>query len=150
MTSNQKKFNLRSLFKDKRERPISFFLSFFFFFFISSSFWRVIEIAMGGSYKGNSSGHRGRPYGLMLLVAFGAALIGVMVLNKLRERRIFDLLVQQKDRDLISLQLFLQVNPSLLSLSNAICSLLVTSPCTPRMKHHASFFFFFFFINSFL
>ncbi|GMY10043.1 glutamic acid-rich protein-like [Fagus crenata] len=63
---------------------------------------------MGGSYKGNSSGHRGRPYGLMLLVAFGAALIGVMVLHKLRERRIFDLLVQQKDRDLISLQLFLQ------------------------------------------
>jgi hypothetical protein len=116
MTSNQKNFNLRSLFKDKRERPISFFLSSSFFLLVLH--FGVIEIAMGGSYKGNSSGHRGRPYGLMLLVAFGAALIGVMVLHKLRERRIFDLLVQQKDRDLISLQLFLQVNPSLsLSLS---------------------------------
>ncbi|XP_042971848.1 uncharacterized protein LOC122303924 [Carya illinoinensis] len=68
-------------------------------------------MAMGGSYKGNagnSCGHRGRPYGLMLLLAFGAALLGVMVLHKLRERRIFNLLVKERDRDLISLQLLLQ------------------------------------------
>ncbi|KAF5481207.1 hypothetical protein F2P56_001876 [Juglans regia] len=67
-------------------------------------------MAMGGSYKGNGSscGHRGRPYGLMLLLAFGAALLGVMVLHKLRERRIFNLLLKEKDRDLISLQLLLQ------------------------------------------
>ncbi|XP_075672051.1 uncharacterized protein LOC142641501 [Castanea sativa] len=70
---------------------------------------------MGGSYhKGNSNtnggghSHRGKPYGLMLLLAFGAALLGVMLLHKLRERRIFNLLVQEKDQELISFQLLLQ------------------------------------------
>ncbi|KAL0001859.1 hypothetical protein SO802_015640 [Lithocarpus litseifolius] len=75
---------------------------------------------MGGSYhKGNSNtnggghshrdhSHRGKPYGLMLLLAFGAALLGVMVLHKLRERRIFYLLVHEKDQELISFQLLLQ------------------------------------------
>ncbi|KAK6241641.1 hypothetical protein QQP08_008998 [Theobroma cacao] len=66
-------------------------------------------MAMGGvSHKGNGNSNRGRPYGLMLLVAFGAALLGVMVLHKLRERRIFNLLVEDKNRQLISLQLLLQ------------------------------------------
>ncbi|OMO96396.1 putative micronuclear linker histone polyprotein [Corchorus capsularis] len=66
---------------------------------------------MGGiSHKGNGNGgsNRGRPYGVMLLLAFGAALLGVMVLHKLRERRIFNLLVEEKNRQLISLQLLLQ------------------------------------------
>ena len=67
-------------------------------------------MAIGGgliSRKGN--GHRGRPYGLMLLLAFGAALVGVMAVHKLRERRIFNLLVEEKNRQLISFQLLLQV-----------------------------------------
>ncbi|KAJ9686654.1 hypothetical protein PVL29_015498 [Vitis rotundifolia] len=44
----------------------------------------------------------------MLILAFGAAVLGVMVINKLRDRRIFNLLVKEKDRQLISLQLHLQ------------------------------------------
>ncbi|KAL5581915.1 hypothetical protein UlMin_014357 [Ulmus minor] len=60
--------------------------------------------------KGNGSGSssRGRAYGMMLLVAFGAALLGVMILHKLRERRIFNLLIKDKDRQLFSLHLLLQ------------------------------------------
>lgn len=62
-----------------------------------------------GSFKGNLGGaQRGRPYGMMLLLAFGAALIGVMALHKLRERRISNLLLKDKDRELFSLQLLLQ------------------------------------------
>jgi hypothetical protein len=88
-------------------------------------------MAAGGAHKGNGNGNRGRPYGLMLLLAFGAALLGVMVLHKFRERRIFNLLVKEKDRELMSLQLILQVPPSpptslslSLSLSHA-CMLLL-------------------------
>ncbi|XP_022742418.1 LOW QUALITY PROTEIN: dentin matrix acidic phosphoprotein 1-like [Durio zibethinus] len=60
------------------------------------------------SHKGNGNGYRGRPYGLMLLLAFGAALLGVIALHKLRERRIFNLLVEEKSRQLISPQLLLR------------------------------------------
>ncbi|XVF01919.1 hypothetical protein REPUB_Repub04eG0131300 [Reevesia pubescens] len=63
-------------------------------------------MAMGG--KGHGNGQRGRPYGLTLLLAFGVALLGVMALHKLRERRILNLLVEDKSRQLISLQLLLQ------------------------------------------
>ncbi|KAJ6360967.1 hypothetical protein OIU77_004903 [Salix suchowensis] len=66
-------------------------------------------MATGGSHIGSGNGNRGKPYGLILLLAFGAALLGVMVLHKLRERRIFNLLVEEKDQELISLQLLLQV-----------------------------------------
>ncbi|MBA0649112.1 hypothetical protein Goklo_016716 [Gossypium klotzschianum] len=77
---------------------------------------------MGGgllSHKGNGSGsgHKGRPYVLMLLLAFGAALLGVMVLHKFRERRIFNLLIEDKNRQLLSLQLLLQVH-ALLNFNN--------------------------------
>ncbi|KAJ4849197.1 hypothetical protein Tsubulata_037082 [Turnera subulata] len=66
-------------------------------------------MAGAGSHKGmGSNGNRGKPYGLMLLLAFGAALLGVMVIHKLRERRIFNLLVKERDNEIISLQLFLQ------------------------------------------
>ncbi|KAL5797659.1 hypothetical protein ACOSQ2_002479 [Xanthoceras sorbifolium] len=65
-------------------------------------------MAMGGSHKAMNNGSRGRRYGLMLLLAFGAAFFGVMVLHKLRERRIFSLLVNEKDHQLFSLQLLLQ------------------------------------------
>ncbi|KAB5512803.1 hypothetical protein DKX38_029831 [Salix brachista] len=69
-------------------------------------------MAAGGGHKGIGNGNRGRPYGLMLVLAFGAALLGVMVLHKFRERRIFNLLIKEKDRELMSLQLILQVPPS--------------------------------------
>ncbi|OWM78618.1 GRIP and coiled-coil domain-containing protein 2-like [Punica granatum] len=69
-------------------------------------------MAVGGYHiKGSSGGgqrERGRPYGLMLLLAFGAALLGVMALHKLRERRIHHLLLKDKDRELFSLHLLLQ------------------------------------------
>nr|GMD33454.1 microtubule-associated protein futsch-like [Ipomoea batatas]GMD35102.1 microtubule-associated protein futsch-like [Ipomoea batatas] len=42
------------------------------------------------------------------MLAFGAAIFGVMILHKLRERRIYNLLVQEKDHQLHSLQLLLQ------------------------------------------
>ncbi|XP_050208114.1 uncharacterized protein LOC126657467 [Mercurialis annua] len=64
---------------------------------------------MGGgssSYKANNT--RMKPYGVMLLLAFGASLLGVMVIHKLRERRIFNLVIKDKDNQLLSLQLLLQ------------------------------------------
>lgn len=61
---------------------------------------------MKGHFHNN--GGRGRSYGLLLLVAFGFAILGVMVLHKLRERRIVTLLVKEKDHQLITLQLLLQ------------------------------------------
>ncbi|XP_019159135.1 PREDICTED: eukaryotic translation initiation factor 5B-like [Ipomoea nil] len=57
---------------------------------------------------GHGNGSRGRSYGLLLMLAFGAAIFGVMILHKLRERRIYNLLVQEKDHQLQSLQLLLQ------------------------------------------
>ncbi|KAB5513021.1 hypothetical protein DKX38_030049 [Salix brachista] len=69
-------------------------------------------MAAGGGHKGIGNGNRGRPYGLMLVLAFGAALLGVMVLHKFREKRIFNLLIKEKDRELMSLHLILQVPPS--------------------------------------
>ena len=66
-----------------------------------------------GNTGGGGGGGRGRSYGLMLMLAFGAALFGVMVVHKLRDRRIVNLLVKEKDRQLISLQLLLQVSPHL-------------------------------------
>ncbi|XP_057488224.1 uncharacterized protein LOC130774219 [Actinidia eriantha] len=52
--------------------------------------------------------NRGRQYGLMLFVSFGAAIFGVMLLHKLREGRIFNLLVQEKDNQLVYLHRLLQ------------------------------------------
>ncbi|KAE8700492.1 hypothetical protein F3Y22_tig00110556pilonHSYRG00114 [Hibiscus syriacus] len=65
---------------------------------------------MGGltSHKENGNGHKGRPYGFMLLLAFGTALFGVLVLHKLRERHIFNLVIEDMNRQLLSLQLLLQ------------------------------------------
>ncbi|KAK1568606.1 hypothetical protein Q3G72_026572 [Acer saccharum] len=68
-------------------------------------------MAIGGSHnKGmmNNNGSRGRSYRLMMLLAFGAALFGVMLLHKLRERRIFTLIVKEKDHQLFSLHFLLQ------------------------------------------
>ncbi|KAL1325127.1 hypothetical protein HN51_035224 [Arachis hypogaea] len=62
----------------------------------------------GGGGGSHSHSHRGRPYALMLLIAFGAALLGVMLLHKLRERRIYTLILKDKDHQLLSLKLLLQ------------------------------------------
>ncbi|XP_061359015.1 uncharacterized protein LOC133303151 [Gastrolobium bilobum] len=61
-----------------------------------------------GFHSSNGGNNRGRPYVLILLITFGVALLGVMVLHKLRERRIYNLVVKEKDHQLLALQLFLQ------------------------------------------
>lgn len=60
-----------------------------------------------------NTGSKGRSYGLLLLLAFSAAVFGVMTLHKLRDRRICSLFVKEKDRELNTLQLLLQVSPPL-------------------------------------
>ncbi|KAK1393294.1 hypothetical protein POM88_012350 [Heracleum sosnowskyi] len=73
-------------------------------------------MGVGGGLKGHStqnssgSGRAGRPYGWMLLlfIAFGALLFGVIALHKLRERRVFDLVIKDKDLQLHSLHSHLQ------------------------------------------
>ncbi|KAL2640794.1 hypothetical protein GLYMA_06G297400v4 [Glycine max] len=61
-----------------------------------------------GVHSSSGGSHRGRPYVLVLLITFGIALLGVMVLHKLRERRICTLLVKEKDQQILALQLLLQ------------------------------------------
>ncbi|KAE9616851.1 hypothetical protein Lal_00034476 [Lupinus albus] len=61
-----------------------------------------------GLHSSSGGSQRGRPFVLILLIIFGAAILGVMVLHKLRERRIYTLLVKDKDRQLLSLQLLFQ------------------------------------------
>ncbi|XP_021862827.1 uncharacterized protein [Spinacia oleracea] len=71
---------------------------------------------MGSSIKNNNSHNHGhshsqrgnKPYALVLLLAFGAAILGIMVLHKLREKRIFTLLVKEKDHELLTLHLLYQ------------------------------------------
>nr|DAD20812.1 TPA_asm: hypothetical protein HUJ06_022275 [Nelumbo nucifera] len=59
-----------------------------------------------GRQKGNGVAPK-EPYAMMLLLAFGAAALGVMVLHKLRERRIFNLVVRDQTA-IMSLHLLLQ------------------------------------------
>ncbi|KAJ8568932.1 hypothetical protein K7X08_032669 [Anisodus acutangulus] len=54
------------------------------------------------------SQNTGRSYGLVLLLTFGAAIFGVMTLHKLRDRRICNRFIQEKDRELDGLKLLLQ------------------------------------------
>ncbi|XP_068644999.1 uncharacterized protein [Aristolochia californica] len=56
----------------------------------------------------SSSNNRSRAYGMMLLLAFGAAVFGVLILHKLRERRLLNILIKDKDRDILALQLLLR------------------------------------------
>jgi len=65
----------------------------------------------------NGGSQRGRPYVLILLMTFGVALLGVMVLHRFREKRIYNLLVNQKDHQLLTLQVLLQVSYSLFLLN---------------------------------
>ncbi|XP_008805851.2 dentin sialophosphoprotein-like [Phoenix dactylifera] len=53
--------------------------------------------------------YRKRPYGmLLLLLALCAALLSVVLLHKMRERRVFSLLLQDRDQQLLALELILQ------------------------------------------
>ncbi|KAK4727393.1 hypothetical protein R3W88_032310 [Solanum pinnatisectum] len=67
-------------------------------------------MAKWGSMKGHMQRHnRGRTtYAVLLLLAFGVAIFGAIILHKLRERRIFNLLVKDKQIELIHLKLLLQ------------------------------------------
>ncbi|XP_055823342.1 uncharacterized protein LOC129891891 [Solanum dulcamara] len=54
------------------------------------------------------SQNTGRSYGVLLLLAFGAAVFGVMTLHKLRDRRICNHFIKEKDRELDGLKLLFQ------------------------------------------
>ncbi|XP_010921996.1 uncharacterized protein [Elaeis guineensis] len=52
--------------------------------------------------------NRKRPYGMLLLLALSTAVLGVVLLHKMRERRVFSLLLQDRDQQLLALELLLQ------------------------------------------
>ncbi|XP_047323037.1 putative uncharacterized protein DDB_G0290989 [Impatiens glandulifera] len=62
--------------------------------------------------KGHPINHikntRARRYVVMLLLAFAAAVGGVMILHMFRERRIFSILLKDKDAQIITLQFLIQ------------------------------------------
>ncbi|GAB2274824.1 hypothetical protein Dimus_009598 [Dionaea muscipula] len=62
----------------------------------------------GGGGNGGNGHQRGRPYAVILLLAFGAAFLAVMVLHKLREQRVIAMVVTEKDQQLIALHSLLQ------------------------------------------
>lgn len=66
------------------------------------------RVLLAGGVGGGS-----RSYGLMLMFAFafGAAVFGVMTLHKLKERRLFNLVLKDKELHLNSLHFHLQVYP---------------------------------------
>jgi hypothetical protein len=49
------------------------------------------------------------PYLLLLLLAIGAATLSVSVLHKMRERRLLSVLLQEREQQLMSLQVRLEV-----------------------------------------
>ena len=53
--------------------------------------------------------NRKKSYGLLLLLALGAAFLSVIVLQKLRERRVLGLLLQDREHELLAFELHLQV-----------------------------------------
>lgn len=55
------------------------------------------------------SQNTGRSYGVVLLLAFGAAVFGIMTLHKLRDRRVCNLFVKEKESELDGLKHLLQV-----------------------------------------
>jgi hypothetical protein len=64
------------------------------------------------SSAGSSNNGKKRPYALLLILALGAAVLSVVILQKMRERRVFGILLQERDSQLLSLQLLLEVMPS--------------------------------------
>ncbi|KAK7290924.1 hypothetical protein RIF29_05712 [Crotalaria pallida] len=61
-----------------------------------------------GVKSSNGGTHRAKLYALMLMLAFGGALLGTMLLHKFREKPVSNLVFQDKDNMLLSLQLLLQ------------------------------------------
>jgi hypothetical protein len=55
------------------------------------------------------SSKRVPPYLLLVLLAVGAAAVSVGILHKMRERRVLAVLVQERDQQLISFQVLLEV-----------------------------------------
>jgi hypothetical protein len=74
----------------------------------------------------NGGNQRGKPILLILLMIFGAALLGVMVLHRFREKRIYNLIVKEKDHQLLVLQVLLQVQLLSLSLSLSQTAVLIS------------------------
>ncbi|PKU76893.1 intracellular protein transport protein USO1-like [Dendrobium catenatum] len=54
------------------------------------------------------SNNRKRPYGLLLLLALGMAVMCAVVLHQLREGRVLSLLIQEREQKLATLQILLQ------------------------------------------
>lgn len=77
--------------------------------------WAMKKDMDGSKYrsKGYAMAIAGKklPYVLLLLLAFAAAALSVVVLHKARERRAFAGLLQERDRQLISLRIQLHVWP---------------------------------------
>ncbi|OIW12081.1 hypothetical protein TanjilG_15321 [Lupinus angustifolius] len=62
-----------------------------------------------GMYRGNGDNHRAKLYALMLMLAFGGALLGTMMLHQIREKKSgYNLVVKDKENEILSLQLLLQ------------------------------------------
>uniref|UniRef100_A0A0D9WA31 Uncharacterized protein n=1 Tax=Leersia perrieri TaxID=77586 RepID=A0A0D9WA31_9ORYZ len=61
-----------------------------------------------GYTMGISNNKKPPPYLLLLLLALGAAGLSVGILHKMRERRVFAILLQERDQQLLSLQALLQ------------------------------------------
>ena len=49
------------------------------------------------------------PYLLLVLLAIGAAAVSVGILHKMRERRVLGVLLQERDQQLLSFQVLLEV-----------------------------------------
>ncbi|KAI4378301.1 hypothetical protein MLD38_015796 [Melastoma candidum] len=62
------------------------------------------QMAMLGNNKGMHLKYRGKPFGLLVLLALSAAVFGVMTVHKLREKRALSILLVEKDRELYDLQ----------------------------------------------
>ncbi|CAL9131037.1 unnamed protein product [Musa textilis] len=70
-----------------------------------------MRLASRSLHKGTvmAGKNRKKSYGLLLLLlALGAALLSVIVLQKLRERRVLGLLLQDRERELLAFELLLQ------------------------------------------
>ncbi|KAI4341064.1 hypothetical protein MLD38_025835 [Melastoma candidum] len=61
-----------------------------------------------GSFNRMRLQHREKSLGLMLLLAFSAALFGVMAVQKLREKSVLNVLLKEKDKELSAFQMLLQ------------------------------------------
>jgi hypothetical protein len=62
--------------------------------------------------RGHAMGNNNKkvpPYLLLVLLAIGAAALSVGILHKMRERRVLTVLLDERDQQLISLQVLLEV-----------------------------------------